>query len=116
MFVEQGAAGDFDGLSNGGQWDASTPPVATDEFPRVPFRHIVQHLPDHDPGALEGGFAAADERVGDNVFSEFHARGFVVHFCFHALAKEFHSKPGGLQACLQRPDEKQSPNDYQKWP
>ena len=102
MLVEQGATGEFDGLANGGQRDASATAHVADEIPRMSVRYVVQDLPDHDTGAFEGGLAVADERVGHNVFAKFEALGFAVGFGFHVVVENCAMGGAIWQACAGR--------------
>ena len=82
VFVQKGAAGKSNTFGDGGRGDLAAP-----SFDNLSGRHavrqLVEDLPDHDASALEGGFAVADQGVGDDMFAEFEA---FVRASFHAYA------------------------------
>jgi len=85
LSIEQSLACEFDRLSDGCERDAPAPSLAANELPGVPICNVVEHLPNHDAGALEGRFAVADEGIGHNVLAEFDALGFAVGFTLHTV-------------------------------
>jgi len=70
---EPGGLCKSDGFGDRAQRNAPTPALVADKIPRPALGDIVQHLPDHDTGALESGLAMADFGVGHDIFAQFNA-------------------------------------------